>query len=166
MFLPVSVAVPGCKDLSEGADITVPPSVSFQLSHCCSEARQRRMRRARTQGHLLQLRPSSFSLPLTSPLPLRWSICHCRGSHGSLDQSNYCWEQLWRDGGRGSMETENVEGKKRAGRKILKLNPKTLRRRRTEFLDMKERKRQTKAWGLGIKRLKRNYLKLTLKNQV
>lgn len=107
--------------LSEGADITVPPSVSFRLSHCCSEARKRRMRRARTQGHLLQLCPSSFSLLPPPPLPLRWSICHCREGHGSLDQSNYCWEQLWRDGGRGSMETESVEGKKSRKKKRLNL---------------------------------------------
>lgn len=36
---------------------------------------------------------------------------------------------------------------KRAGKK-KRLNPKT---RRTEFLDMKERNRQMKAWGLGLK---------------
>ena len=61
---------------------------------------------------------------------------------------------------------ERGRKKKRAGRKILKLNPKTLRRRRTEFLDMKERKRQTKAWGLGLKWFRRNYSKLYLQNPV
>lgn len=131
--------------LSEGADITVPPSVSFRLSHCCSEARKRRMRRARTQGHLLQLCPSSFSLLPPPPLPLRWSICHCREGHGSLDQSNYCWEQLWRDGGRGSMETASVEGK-RAGKK-KRLNPKT---RGGEGLNSSTWKKGIGRWKHGV----------------
>ncbi len=48
LLLLVSIPVPGWKDLSEG-DITVPPSVLFCLSHCCSEGKNEEWRQARTQ---------------------------------------------------------------------------------------------------------------------
>lgn len=64
-------------------------------------------------GHLLQLFPSSFS-PASS-LPLGWSICRRREGHWSLDQSNYCWVQLWRDevGRAGDWERERKKSHQR-----------------------------------------------------
>lgn len=50
--------------------------------------------------------------------------------------------------GRGEGEHGDCERGRKKEQEKKRLNPKT---RRTEFLDMKERNRQMKAWGLGLK---------------
>lgn len=55
--------------------------------------------------------------------------------------------------GRGEGEHGDCERGRKKEQEKKRLNPKT---RRTEFLDMKERNRQMKAWGLGLKMIQ-NY---------
>lgn len=100
--------VPACLcalDLSEGADITAPPFVSFCLARCCSEARN-----AERDGWEHITPPLAMCVLLAShPSHLSWSICLCRVNYGSLDQSNCCLEQLWQD------EWEGSQGVKKQG---------------------------------------------------
>lgn len=97
--------VPACLcalDLSEGADITAPPFVSFCLAHCCSEARS-----AERDGWEHITPPLAMCFLLAShPSHLSWSICLCRVNYGSLDQSNCCLEQLWQDEWEGSQRVK------------------------------------------------------------